>query len=235
MTEEPTERELDLARRLAALEAKASRPTLAGGGVILGVINRIVAIVPKWLLTTGVVVLLVVQGFEYFNRAQQIAAETQNLEAEAAKAAVDADAQGRMIGDANLRATTLRAELAAAQADADQARAEAEAQKQIINGMPARLAALQAELEKTQAQALAARTEADAFNQDAGGEPAIVAQKRSEVESAETEVKQSLQYEWGAILNAACAHGNSELFSLRAKPRGPNCEAWDARVGVWKH
>jgi hypothetical protein len=68
MAEDPRSQELDPAKRIAALEAQVSRPTIAG--------------VRKCILTTAVTIFLAYHGRDYFNRAQQLAVDTQTLERE---------------------------------------------------------------------------------------------------------------------------------------------------------
>src|ERR1700722_7506298 len=94
MTREPTERELDLAKRLDALEAQAARPVIAGGGLLSAVVNGIISRVPAWLLRTALIVFLGWHGWDYFNMWQQQSAETVKLTANAAALAADADAKG---------------------------------------------------------------------------------------------------------------------------------------------
>jgi hypothetical protein len=152
MPTEPTDRELELARRLDALEAQATRPVIAGGGLLCAIVNGIIARVPPKLITMAVVVFLAWNGWDYFNRWQQLSAETQKLEAKAAALAADADAKGLNIDGDPLQTrkmiadiATLRAEIARTRAEADKTQAEADAQNQKIGEI--KIAVLQKEAE----------------------------------------------------------------------------------------
>jgi hypothetical protein len=158
MSWQPTERELNLAKRLDALETHVARPVISGGGLLSQLLNGIISRVPPKLVTTGLVVFLAWCGWDYFNRWQQLSAETQKLEAKAATLAADADAKGINVDGETLQTqkmrteiAMLRTEIAKTQAEADKARAEADAQNQKIDNV--KIAVLQKQAEVAQAEA----------------------------------------------------------------------------------
>jgi hypothetical protein len=160
MSWHPTERELDLAKRLDALEAQAARPVVSGGGLLSQIVTGVVSRVPPRLVTTALVVFLAWHGWDYFNRWQQLSAETQKLEAKAAALAADADAKGLSLDGETLQTqkmrteiATLQADIARTQAEADKARAEADAQNQQIGKV--KIAVLQKQAEVSEAEATA--------------------------------------------------------------------------------
>ena len=163
MSWQPTERELDLAKRLDALEAQAARPVVSGGGLLSQIVTGVISRVPPRLVTTALVVFLAWHGWDYFNRWQQLSAETQKLEAKAATLAADADAKGLNLDGETLQTqrmrteiATLQADIARTQAEADKARAEANAQNQQIGKV--KLAVLQKQAEVNEAEAEAQGT-----------------------------------------------------------------------------
>ena len=218
MGQEPTQDEVDLAKRINDLEGKAARPVIAGEGAVVAALNFINSLVPKWLITTTIAVFLAFHAWDYYNKAQQVAAQTQAVEAEAAQVSVDAAAQGEIIDSESLRAKTLEAELAKTQAEAAQTRAEADALNKKIGDGSLRLQTVEAELAKTQAEAATAKAEADAQSQLLEGLPVRVQQLQAEVikaeadarsaeinaqvgEKAERAVKNMGMDNWGAFVN----------------------------------
>jgi hypothetical protein len=193
MQTEPTSKELGLAERANELEDAASRPKIAGGGLLADAINFVTAHVPPKLITAALVVFLAYHAWDYFNRAQQMVAQLEAKRAEAAQVQADADAQNAKIKDESLKLATVRAELAKTQADAATAKAEAAAQGARRSGDTVRLATLTAELAKTQADAAKAQAEADAQTQLIGGMQLSVLQKQAEVETAEAEARAKIQ------------------------------------------
>jgi len=187
MSWQPTERELELAKRLDALEAQASRPVVAGGGLLTTVVNELISRVPRKLVTTALLVFLGWHGWDYFNRWQQLSAETLKLEAKAAALAADADAKGLRLDDDTLQTARMRAEVAKLQAEADKATAEADAQSTRVGNATIRLKSLQADIARTQAEADKAQAEADAQTQLVGYMPIAIRQKQAEVAEVEAE------------------------------------------------
>jgi chromosome segregation ATPase len=165
MKNQPTPKELDLAGRVHDLDDAASRPKIAGGGLLAEAFNFVTAHVPRRLVAVALVVFLSYHAWDYYNRAQQMVAQLEAKRAEAVQTQTDADAQNAATNGESVRSATIRAELARLEADAATAKAEAEAQSAIVEDKTARLATLQAELEKTQAEA--ARVRADAAAQGA--------------------------------------------------------------------
>jgi len=165
MSWQPTERELDLAKRLEALETQASRPVVSGGGLLATIVNGIIARVPTWLITTSLLVFLAWEGWDYFNSWQQLSAETEKLEAQKAKLAADADAKGLNIEGETLRTQSMRAEIAQ----------------------------LRAEIARTKAEADKSQAEADAQNQEIGKVKLAVLQKQAEVQEAEAAAQAKIQ------------------------------------------
>ena len=165
MSRKPTDRELDLARRLEALEAQAARPVISGGGLLSHIVNGIVSRVPPKLVTIALVVFLAWHGWDYFNRWQQLSAETQKLEAKAATLAAEADAKGLPLEGETLQTQKMRAEIAA----------------------------LQAEILRTQAEGDKAQAEANAQNQQIGEVKIAVLQKQAEVNEAEATAEGQIQ------------------------------------------
>lgn len=163
MSWQPTERELDLAKRLDALEAQAARPVVAGGGLLSAIANGIISHVPPKLVTGALLVFLIWHGWDYFNKWQQLSAETQALEAKAATIAADADAKGIKIDGLPLRTSkmlveikSLKADIARLQAEGEKVQAEADAQNQRIQGVKLAVLQKQAEVEEAEANADAA-------------------------------------------------------------------------------
>lgn len=188
MTQEPTEREIALGKRVEELETQAARPQLGGGGVIASTVNALSHRTPKFLLQVIVLGAMAYWGYEFFQRAQQLAFETQKLEAESASKATQADAMRASINGESLAIKAMRAEIAQTTAAADAARAEADAQGKVIDGASMQLRRLQAEIQNAEAEAAKANAELDAAQQIVNEtSPLAVEQKRAEVESLEAE------------------------------------------------
>lgn len=217
MKDDPTEKEMELAKHIGKLEGAASRPKITGGGLLTEALNFVSAHVPTRLTTAAIVIFLGYHAWDYFQRAQQMVAALEAKRAEAAAAIVEADAQNKRIGNDSMRLATLKAELEKVQADAEAAKADADAQNKRIGDGSMRLATLKAELEKTQAESVQAKAEADALNQIVDGIPLAVAQKKAEVETAE-------------------ADANSLIQSFRMTLRvfqGQNLNGSDTMMGNW--
>ena len=182
MTQEPTQRELELARRLEALEAQTARPSISGGGIVDNTLNSLMQKVPPWIVTWAVVAFLAFHGWQKANEAFQLHAETLKLQAEAAKAAAKLGAIKQDGGQGEtLALESLRADIAKAEAARDSAKAEADAQSQIIDGATARVGTLQADIETVEQENRQIQATLAAYNQLVDGVPLVIAQKKAEV------------------------------------------------------
>ena len=190
MTQEPTQRELELARRLEALEAQTARPSISGGGIVVNTLNNLMQKVPPWIVTWAVVAFLAFHGWQKTNEAFQLHAETMRLQAEAAKAAAKLAAIKQDSGQGEtLALESLRADIAKAEAARDSAKAEADAQNQIIDGATARVGTLQADIETVEQEARQTQATLDAYIQQVDGVPLNIRMKQAEIEELKGETQ----------------------------------------------
>ena len=193
MTNEPTEREKDLARRVAELETQLGRPKLSGGGVIADTANLILGKVPKTVLTVAAFLVLGYTGFTFFFSGQILRAETERLQAEAATKGAEFEAAGGHLGSTTIETEKLRAKIDATLAEAAKLRADASAQGSTDNGKTMRLRTLGAEIANAQAEAARIDADVGAMTQIVDGTTEMaVAQKRAEVEASEQEASRLL-------------------------------------------
>jgi nucleotide-binding universal stress UspA family protein len=154
MSPAPYEPELELARRLEALEARAS----SRGGFATA-INRIFSHVPPMPVIALLAVFVVWLGWGYVDRWQELSAATIGLQAKAAALAADAETKGVSVEEPlqvqAMRAeiAKLAAEIATTKAEGDRVRAEADAQNAEINKVKIAVLQKRAEVAAAEAQA----------------------------------------------------------------------------------
>lgn len=188
MTQVPTEREKELARRVAELERQLGRPTLSGGGVITETTNLILGNVPRNVLRAAAYLVLAYMGVSFIFEGQQLVADTSKLQAEAASKAAKAGAAQGDKDQVSLQAKTLQAEIKRLQAAAAQARADAAAQGSMIGDATVRLRTLEADVANAQAEADKTGAQIGAMAQIVNGTtPLAVEQRRAEVKQLEAE------------------------------------------------
>ena len=188
MPEEPTEREKELARRVAELETQLGRPKLSGGGVIADTANLILVKVPKHALRIAAYLVLTYMGVSFFFEGRQILADTDKMQAEVATKTAKVEA-------AKLQGETLKAEIERTQAEAAQARAEATAQGTLIGDKTVRLRTLQADTASAQAEADKVGAQLDAMAQIVNGTtPLAIEQRRAEVKKIEADADSALAF-----------------------------------------
>ncbi|MHB8267476.1 hypothetical protein [Bradyrhizobium sp.] len=193
MSSELTDKEKALAGQVAALQDAPARPRIQGGGLVGETLNFISAHVPPVLIKIALVVFLGYHAWDYYNRAQQMVAEVESKQGEAAKFKADADAIYNRIGADSAELAKLKAELTRLRAEGDTAKADYEAQATIIDGVPLRLATVKAEIENTSSEASKAQYELDASKQTIDGMPFTVAQKKAEVEALEAKARAAIE------------------------------------------
>lgn len=185
MPQQPTEREKELARRVAELETQLGRPQLSGG-VITDTTNLILGKVPTIVLRVAAYLVLAYMGVSFFFDGKQLIADTGRLQAEAASKAAKVGAAQGDLDHRSLQAETLKAEIQRTQAAAAQARAEATAQGTTIAGKTVRLRTIEAEVAATQAEADKIGAQLDAMAQIVNGTtPLAIAQRSAEVKKIE--------------------------------------------------
>ncbi len=193
MAQEPTEREKELARRIAELKGELARPKLGGGGVITETANLVLGKVPTMALRAAAYLVLAYLAVSFFFEGKQLIADTNRLQAEAASKAAKVGAARGDREHTSLQAETLKAEIRRTQAAAAQARAEAGAQGAIIGDKTVRLRTLEADSASAQAEADKIGAQLDAMTQIVNGTtPLAIEQRRAEVKEIEAEAEAAL-------------------------------------------
>ena len=193
MSQKPTEREKELARRIAELESELARPKLGGGGIMTETANLVLGKVPTMVLRATAYLILTYLAVSFFFEGNQLIADTNKLQAEAASKAAKVSAARGDREHTSLQAQTLKAEIRRTQAAAAQARAEAGAQGSTIGDKTVRLRTLEADTASAQAEADKINAQLDAMTQIVNGTtPLAIEQRRAEVKEIEAEAETAL-------------------------------------------
>jgi SH3 domain-containing protein len=163
--EQMTEREAILAARIKELEAAQahSQAKAAEGGVFESVWGRITEIVPPWLATAALVVLVAHYGYGFYLQTQLTAEETRLQQARADLETVKAlVANSPGVREATRKLEELKAQIDNKRAEAAAAKAKAAALNADVGGESAALAAAKANLDNLENQARKAQNVAEA-------------------------------------------------------------------------